>query len=161
MLCFSLICYIITLQLSNSIIFKMVNSLKLDKLAILMSGVCLVHCLLAPILMTLLPIFSTSILLDDSLFHTLMLWLILPTSIIALFLGCRKHRQWQIASTGALGILILISVAFAGHDLFGHTGEKIATSIGGIILAFSHFLNYRACQSITCGAKGCATEHHH
>jgi len=91
----------------------------------------------------------------------LMLWLILPTSLVALFLGCRKHNKWQIASTGALGILILLSVTFVGHELFSINGEKIATSIGGIILAFSHYLNYRECQSITCESKNCATQHHH
>ena len=139
----------------------MQNSIKLDKFAILLSGVCLVHCLLTPVLVTLLPIFTTSVLLDDSMFHKLMLWLVLPTSVVALFLGCRKHKRWSIALTGALGIAILIGVAFVGHDLFGLSGEKIATSIGGVILALSHYLNYRACQSITCESKNCSTQHHH
>lgn len=95
------------------------------------------------------------------MFHKLMLWLVLPTSVVALFLGCRKHKKWQIAGTGALGIALLIGVAFFGHELFGLTGEKIATGIGGIILACSHFLNYQACQSITCESKNCSSQHHH
>ena len=90
-----------------------------------------------------------------------MLWLVLPTSTVALFLGCRKHKQWTIAATGALGIAILVNVAFIGHDIFGLTGEKIATSVGGLILAVSHYLNYRACQNITCESKNCSTQHHH
>lgn len=139
----------------------MQTSVKLDKFAILLSGVCLVHCLLTPVLVTLLPILTTSVLLDDSMFHKLMLWLVLPTSLVALFLGCRKHKKWFIAATGALGIAILIGVAFIGHELFGITGEKVATSIGGIVLAVSHYLNYRACQSITCESKNCSSQHHH
>ena len=155
-------CYIITLHIvSRALRIPMETSVKLDKLAILLSGVCLVHCLLTPVLITLLPILTTSVLLDDSMFHKLMLWLVLPTSFLALFLGCRKHKQWLIAGTGILGVTILISVAMVGHEVFGISGEKIATSIGGIILAASHFLNYRACQSITCESKNCATQHHH
>jgi len=56
---------------------------------------------------------------------------------------------------------ILIAVAFFGHEWFGLTGEKIATSIGGLVVAVSHYFNYRACQSITCSDANCSTKHHH
>jgi hypothetical protein len=133
----------------------------LDKFAILLSGVCLVHCLLAPVLITLLPIVSSSSLVEDILFHQLMLWAVLPTSIIALFLGCRKHKQFMIAVPGIVGISILVAVAFFGHAWFGIVGEKVATSIGGLVLALSHYLNYRACQNTTCEDNNCSTKHHH
>lgn len=137
------------------------RSLQLDKFAILLSGVCLVHCLLAPIILTLLPIISLSVMVEDMLFHQLMLWIVVPTSLVALFIGCRKHRRWLIALTGALGIAVLFAVAFLGHDILTLNGEKLATGAGGLILAFSHFLNYRACQSITCDNSRCSLEHHH
>lgn len=116
---------------------------------------------MAPIILTLLPIISISAVVEDILFHQLMLWLVLPTSVIALLIGCRKHRQGLIFATGILGMGILIFVAFWGHALFGPTNEKIVTSLGGIVLAISHILNYRACQSITCGSKDCTSQHHH
>ena len=90
-----------------------------------------------------------------------MLWIVLPTSCIALFLGCRKHKKLSIAVTGIVGMLILISVALFGHDFFGETNEKIVTTIGGLIIAASHYLNFRACQSITCEDLNCSTKHHH
>jgi len=139
----------------------MINSHILDKFAILLSGLCLVHCLLTPVIITLLPIISTSVLTEDVLFHQLLLWVVLPISFFALFMGCRKHKQFAIAGAGIVGVSILVVVAFFGHEWFGHTGEKVATSIGGLILAFSHYLNYRTCQSITCEDNNCATEHHH
>ena len=119
------------------------------------------HCLLTPVLITLLPILSLSAFVEDVLFHQLMLWLVLPTSCIALFLGCRKHKRLSIAATGAIGMAVLVAVAFFGHEWFGVGGEKIATTVGGLILAASHFLNFRACQSITCDARNCSTQHHH
>ncbi|MFT4635867.1 MAG: hypothetical protein ACI854_001194 [Arenicella sp.] len=153
-----LLYYYITMKIP---IIPMLNSTSLDKFAILLSGVCLVHCLLTPVLITLLPIISLSSLVEDILFHQLMLWLVLPTSIIALFLGCRKHKQLLIAATGVVGISILVAVAFFGHDWFGIGGEKIVTSVGGLILALSHYLNYRACQTTICEDNNCSTEHHH
>lgn len=139
----------------------MFNSDSLDKFAIFLSGVCLLHCLIAPILITLLPIISSSALVEEVMFHKLMLWVVLPTSFIALFLGCRKHKQFAIASSGILGISILVAVALFGHEWFGVAGEKIATTLGGLVLALSHYLNYRACQNTTCEDSNCLSKHHH
>jgi len=139
----------------------MIKSTSLDKLAILLSGVCLLHCLITPVLVTLMPIISLNAFFEDLLFHQLMLWVVLPTSAIALFLGCRKHKHWHIATTGILGMAILIAVALFGHDFFSLLGEKVATSIGGMVLALSHYFNFRACQNITCADLNCAAKHHH
>jgi len=139
----------------------MIQSNSLDKLGIILSSVCLVHCLITPVAVTMLPIISLNTFVEDLLFHQLMLWIVLPTSVAALFLGCRKHKKIAIAGTGIIGMAILILVAAYGHDVFGEAGEKVATSIGGLILALSHYLNYRACQNITCEDKNCSTRHHH
>lgn len=139
----------------------MIQSSTFDKIGILLSGVCLVHCLITPVFITLMPILSLSVAVEHLMFHTLMLWLVLPTSCIALFLGCRKHKQVSIVITGLIGMSVLISVALFGHDVYGETGEKFATAIGGLIVAASHYLNFRACQSITCEDNNCSTKHHH
>ncbi len=134
---------------------------QLDKFAILLSGICLVHCLVAPLALTLIPIFSLTTFVEDVVFHRLMLWVVVPTSIVALFIGCKKHRLWSIALSGVFGIGILFAVAFLGHDHISVGAEKVATSIGGLLLALSHYLNYKACQSITCESSNCTQEHHH
>lgn len=139
----------------------MIRSTSLDKFAVLLSGICVLHCLITPIAITVLPIISLNAFVEDVLFHKLMLWLVLPTSCIALFIGCRKHRDWLIAGTGILGMTILVVIAFFGHDFLSHGGEKVLTSIGGIVLAISHILNYRACQERICSDSECASHHHH
>jgi MerC mercury resistance protein. len=137
------------------------KSLSLDKLAILLSGVCMVHCLLAPVVLTLLPILSLSILVEELVFHQLMLWLVLPSSLVALFIGCRRHRNGAILMTGLLGISVLALVAIWGHHNLTASQEKLATTLGGLILALSHYLNYRACQAIRCNSENCSSDHHH
>ncbi len=141
--------------------YKMINSASLDKIGVFLSGVCVMHCLFTPVLITLLPIIGLSSFAEDILFHQLMLWIVIPTSSIALFIGCRKHRDMVILGTGMLGMVLLVIVAMHGHDVFDSWGEKIATSVAGIILAISHLLNYRACQSITCSDNNCSSDHHH
>ncbi|MBT8113904.1 MAG: MerC domain-containing protein [Arenicella sp.] len=137
------------------------SSTTLDKMAVFLSGVCIVHCLVTPILVTLLPIVALSALAEDILFHRMMLWLVLPTSCIALFIGCRKHRNLNIVATGVTGMLMLTAIAFFGHELFESWGEKVATSVAGLVLAYSHILNYRACRKTTCDDENCSTDHHH
>lgn len=139
----------------------MLQSSTLDKFAVFFSGICILHCLITPIAITLLPIITLNSFMEDVLFHQLMLWLVLPTSCVALFIGCRKHRDWLIAGSGIIGMLILILIAFLGHDLLSTSQEKMATSLGGIVLAISHTLNYRACQSRVCLDTNCNTKHHH
>lgn len=140
---------------------KFISSTSLDKFAVFLSGVCVVHCLIAPIAMTMLPLFLANSLLEDVLFHKAILWLVLPTSCVALLIGCRKHRDWLIASTGIIGMMLLVLIAFFAHDLFTSFQEKLATSIAGLILAISHVLNYRACQKLTCNDESCESNHHH
>lgn len=140
---------------------KFLNSTSLDKFAVFLSGVCVVHCLVAPIAITMLPLFIANSLLEDILFHKAILWFVLPTSCIALFVGCRKHRDWLIAGTGIAGMLLLVLIAFFAHDLLSSTQEKIATSAAGLILAASHVLNYKACQAQPCDSEQCASIHHH
>lgn len=137
------------------------KSVFLDKFAVLLTGICIVHCLIAPIALTMLPIITLSSMVEDILFHQMMLWLVLPSSLFALFIGCKKHRNFGIVGTGLLGLTILVAVAILGHDVLSIAQEKVLTIFGGLVLAASHVMNYRACQSQTCSDDNCATEHHH
>lgn len=118
----------------------------LDKAAIGFSTLCIVHCLLLPIAVILLPSVSALTVLEDELFHLLLLVLVLPTSVIALMLGCKRHRSLTVMMLGISGLTILTITAIFGHDLVGATGERMATVFGASVLAAGHLLNYRFCQ---------------
>ena len=121
----------------------------LDKTAIVLSATCIAHCLVLPMGFTLLPIINVT-LLPDQVFHILMLLFILPASILALSLGCREHKDFVTLALGTLGLGILTFTAFWGHQLFTLTGERIMTSIGGLILALAHIRNYLICTRNHC-----------
>jgi hypothetical protein len=122
---------------------------KLDSLAVILSGTCMVHCLALPVLVTLFPIVQGS-LLEEQYFHLIMLGLILPTSLIALAVGCRKHKDPVTMALGAAGLITLTVTALIGHEIFGFLGERIVTSFGGLILATAHIRNYRCCREENC-----------
>lgn len=117
----------------------------LDRLAIFLSGACLLHCLLASFFVALLPAISLLSLAEDELFHQILLVFIIPISTIALVSGMAKHRSWPIVISGVIGLTTLLAAALLGHDFLSPAGEKILTGFGGIILAIAHFFNFRRC----------------
>ncbi len=112
----------------------------LDSLAVTISGVCAVHCLALPLIIMAYPLLGLWS-MDDLLFHRLLLIVIIPISLIALWLGYRIHRSRQVTVLGMLGIAILALVAISCHDWVSTTGERFATTAGGLILASGHVFN--------------------
>jgi hypothetical protein len=123
----------------------------LDRIAISASLLCLLHCLVTPLLLIAAPVISSTFLADDE-FHRILVTFVLPVSLIALFLGCRRHKDRVVFVLGGLGLISLVSIAYLGHDLLGAFGEKGATVISGVTLAIGHFRNYRLCRHDGCDA---------
>lgn len=121
----------------------------LDRAAISVSALCMLHCLLTPLLLIAIPVMSSTILAEE-LFHKLLVTLVLPVSIFALFIGCRRHRDSMVLIFGSIGLFFLVTVALVGHELLGESGEKIGTAISSLILAYGHFRNYSLCRHDKC-----------
>lgn len=117
-----------------------------DRAAIGLSIICTLHCLLLPVAIAVLPALAANSLGDES-FHRLLLVAVLPTSLLALTLGCRKHRNRAVLAIGLLGLAILTLTAFLGHDYLGELGEKVATITGAAIIALGHLRNQALCRS--------------
>lgn len=120
-----------------------------DKVAIGLSLFCAVHCLMLPVALVMLPAL-TSTTFGDEQFHQWMLVAVLPTSLLALTLGCRQHQRMDIMVIGLTGLAIMISAALFGHDLLGETGEKITTLLGASLIALSHVRNQSLCRRHDC-----------
>lgn len=123
--------------------------LSMDKSAMGLSFLCLAHCLVLPSAAILLPAVIAAP-LEDELFHQILLIGVIPLCVIALFMGCRKHKSWKIFAWGITGLSILLFGGFFGHDLLGEAGERITTVVGSFFIIFSHLKNYKKCQSHQC-----------
>ncbi len=123
----------------------------LDRMAISASVLCMLHCLATPLLLIALPIVRSSFLADDEV-HAFLVVFVLPVSLVALFMGCRRHKDRVVLVLGCLGLVSLVSLAFLGHDLLGESGERAATVASGTILAIGHLRNYLLCRRDGCEA---------
>ncbi|MFK7865741.1 MAG: MerC domain-containing protein [Pseudohongiellaceae bacterium] len=116
-----------------------------DKAAIGLSFLCVLHCLLLPVAVLLIP--SADIFgLDDEFFHKILLVGVLPISTFALLSGQRKHGDLVVLIVGICGLSVLIVTAAIGHEFIGEVGERLATLLGSTLVAFSHFRNFKLCR---------------
>ena len=60
----------------------------IDSMAIGLSVLCAVHCLLTPVLLVLFPVIASTFWVERD-FQLWMLFCVLPTTCIAIFLGCQ------------------------------------------------------------------------
>ncbi len=121
----------------------------MDRMAISASVLCMLHCLVTPLLLIAAPVISSTFMADEQ-FHKMLVAFVLPVSIIALFLGCHQHRDRIVFVLGSLGLFSLVLVAFVGHEVLGEFGEKIATLVSGAILVLGHIRNYYLCRNHNC-----------
>ena len=120
-----------------------------DKTAISLSALCLVHCLLVPSFLVFLSGYI-SLSYNNELIHYAILFLAIPVSIYALITGVKNHNSYTYLYVGLLGILTLILAVTLGVQMWGEAGEKILTTVGALLVAISHFKNYRLCREVEC-----------
>lgn len=118
-----------------------------DKTAVSLSLLCALHCLAMPLIVIFLPAL-TGMAIADEAFHLWLAFAVVPVSLFALTLGCKKHKQVHLLIFGCIGIAVLLSAPLLGHDALGELGEKSLTVMGTIIIAIGHVLNYRRCTSL-------------
>src|SRR4029079_6750340 len=96
-----------------------------------------------------LLIFLASFLTGES-FHAAILWFILPTSLVAVTLGCWRHKDRYVLGLCAIGLTVIVVAARVGDPLFGEPAEMILTSVGSSLLIAGHFRNFTLCRGAAC-----------
>ncbi|MCW8879831.1 MAG: MerC domain-containing protein [Kangiellaceae bacterium] len=120
-----------------------------DKAAISLSIICVIHCLLLPLLVLILPSMAT-LWFNDETFHQWLLLAVFMSSSFALSKGYRQHKQFSIILWGSFGLSFLFLASLLGHDKVGELGEQSLTLIGAFIIAIGHIKNYRTCKQHQC-----------
>ncbi|MGI9409943.1 MAG: MerC domain-containing protein [Hyphomicrobiaceae bacterium] len=124
-------------------------STTLDKLAVSTSTVCAIHCLCLPLLLAVFPAIGATLFGQES-FHQILLWVVIPLSVVGLTLGCRRHKDALVALLGLAGLTVLVLVAVLGHSTLGEVGERTATLVGSCAIAIGHVRNYLLCRGTEC-----------
>ena len=112
----------------------------LDRVAITLSGLCLVHCLLLPTFIVALPLLGQ---FSETHFHAQMLLVVVPVSLFAFGLAYRRHGSKAVIAWGIAGIAIMFIGGTVAHANYGILADTALTMAGSIILATSHYFNNR------------------
>ena len=113
---------------------------RLDRMAIGLSGLCLVHCLATSVALALLA--SAGSMLGADWIHEIGLGLAMIMGAIALGRGVLEHGYSMPSAVGGLGLGVM-----AGALSLPHNGsEALYTVVGVGILALGHRLNYLAAE---------------
>ena len=111
----------------------------LDRAAISLSGLCLVHCLGGTLILAVLS--STGGFLFSHQIHAIGLLLAAPLAAVALWRGVRSHGRWLVAVLGAGGIAAMAGAVMEPH---GQQAEIAFTVVGVALLGAAHVYNLRA-----------------
>lgn len=119
---------------------------QIDVVAIWISLTCLAHCLLMPIVFSLLPFLGD---LDkNDWIHKTLIVIALPVSVYALW----RSGGWQVMYLVTFAILGLIALGVAAFVPAFHDYETGLSVFGALVLAVVHYKNSRLHQ---CKANNC------
>jgi len=111
---------------------------RLDRLAIGLSGLCMVHCVATTVFLAMLA--SAGGMLGAPWIHEVGLTLAMLFGAFALGRGIVDHGFMMPSAVGGLGLGVMAGALSLGH---GQT-EALFTIVGVAILALGHDLNQRA-----------------
>ncbi len=127
------------------------DDLNSDKVGILLSALCCIHCMAIPFAMLLAPGLSSVI--DHHAVHLVGFTIIVPLGLYAFISKLKVHANKKPLYIGLFGMLLLVA-SMLSHDLLGHgTAEVLEISfsiIGGMALVSAHILNIRLCKCSSC-----------
>ena len=109
----------------------------LDRVGIVLSGLCAVHCLLTILVVSSLGL-GGGLLLDPAI-HKIGLALALIVAAVAIGIGALRHRRRAPFVTAMTGLSFMGGALAVGHGV----EEAVLTVIGVALVSLAHVLNLR------------------
>ena len=114
---------------------------RLDKVGVLLSGLCAVHCIAGLVLVSVLGIGSLGVgeVLLNPAIHRIGLALAVSIGVVTLGFAAHRHRRADLLVLGGTGLALMATGLIAPHG----SAEAVLT-IGGVgLLATAHLRNLR------------------
>ena len=109
-----------------------------DRVGIGLSSICAIHCLLVPVIISLIPLWPAFEELHGYT-HLFFFLAIAPTVILSLR---NRHESKVTTFFLVLGVLVIF-LAWFFNETLGEYGEAGVTLIGSMLLIRGHWLNYK------------------
>ena len=110
---------------------------RLDRVGVLLSGLCALHCLAGLLLVAGLGLGGGVLLAPE--IHRIGLALAIAVGSVTLVLGVVRHGDPVPLQVGAAGIALMAFALFVGHGM----AEAALTILGVSLLAWAHLRNLR------------------
>ncbi len=110
---------------------------RLDRVGVVLSGLCAVHCVAGLVLVTVLGL-SGGFLLNPVI-HEVGLVLAVGIGAVGLGVGVMRHRRIGVLLTGLLGLALMATAMRLEHG----PHEAMLTIVGVALLASAHWRNLR------------------
>ncbi len=109
-----------------------------DRLGMGVSGLCAIHCMMTPVLVSLLPVWPSLEMYHDYS-HFAFFLVIAPVVYFSLK---KRHDNKQVFLLMIVGLAIIFS-AWLFRNALGEYGESLVTLAGSTLLIRGHWLNYK------------------
>lgn len=122
-----------------------------DEAAAICSGLCLIHCIATPVLLSLGGLGLVGSLFTSEWVHVALFAPIAALAATSLPSGWKRHKRWVPGAAGFTGLALLLAALFAPHE-----AEAILSISGGLLLMAGHLSNRfhcrrgAPCESATC-----------
>jgi MerC mercury resistance protein len=120
-----------------------------DQIGIWTSTLCVIHCLVTPVLLSLSAV-SAHFLPSEERTHRTLAVAIAALGAIALVKGYRSHRSSRVLMFMVVGLAFIFGGAYWGNRLPSHTAEVLVTLIGSGFMISAHRINHTFCRDCGC-----------
>ena len=124
-------------------------SFPVDQIGVWTSTLCVVHCLLTPVVLSLSAV-SAHFLPSEERTHRTLAVAIAALGAIALIKGYRNHRSLRVLLLMVAGLAFIFGGAFWGDHLPSHGVEVLVTLIGSGFMIAAHRTNHTFCRDCSC-----------
>ena len=127
---------------------RQVLSLHADRLGIIASALCFVHCILTPVVLSLSAVWA-HYLPSEERFHRVLAAIVAAIGSFAIVNGYRKHRRLRVFFLMGAGLSFIFAGAYLGDSLPSHIAEIAVTMMGSSLMITAHLINHTFCRN--CG----------
>ncbi|QHN04970.1 MerC domain-containing protein [Granulicella sp. WH15] len=119
-----------------------------DRIGIIASAACFVHCVGAPIVLSLMAVYAHLLPAEETT-HRVLAILVTILGAVAILSGYQKHKRRSILALMALGLALISTGALFGDRLPSHWLEVAITLAGSICMITAHRQNHTFCKQCT------------
>ena len=122
-----------------------------DRLGVGASVLCVLHCLMTPVLLSFSAVFA-HLLPGEEVTHRVLALTVASLGCFALLLGFRRHRRSRILWLMITGLACIFAAAWFGDSFPAHWHEVALTFVGSAFMIAAHRLNHTFCRNCECSS---------